>query len=292
MEIKSYSGNYCDLKPPYCEYKNSAIVILPIIYELTSTWQKGSQNGPLALLEASKNLELYDIETGTEVYKKGITTLSPLITFATSEEMIDSVYNHVKTVLKDGKFCVGVGGEHTTSIGIVKAMSEYFSSLTVLQLDAHLDLRDEYNRSKFNHACTMARIREICPIVQIGIRSMDISENEKVHKDRIIYAHEFHSGWKGTQEISRQLSEDVYLTIDFDVFDPSIMPSTGTPEPGGLGWYDVTRIVDEISNEKRIVGMDVNELMPNPNNRAPDFLAAKLIYRILSIIFSKGRRNG
>ena len=157
--------------------------------------------------------------------------------------------------------------------------------MTVLQLDAHADLRDEYDGSKFNHACVMARIKELCPAVQVGIRSMDISEKESIDPDKTFFAKDIVDTADWIQNVISLLSDNVYVTIDLDVFDPSIVPSTGTPEPGGLGWYEVLSLLKNLSSAKNIVGFDVVELCPNENNKAPDFLAAKLIYKFLSYNF-------
>ena len=178
-----------------------------------------------------------------------------------------------------------LGGEHTVSIGSVRAHLSKFPDLSVLQLDAHTDLRDEYDGSKYNHACVMARIKELCPIVQVGIRSMDVSEKAVIDADRVFFAKDtLHSGdW--TDEVIARLSEKVYVTIDLDVFDPSIMPSTGTPEPGGLLWYDVLALLRAVLTARMVVGFDVVELCPIAAHKAPDFLAAKLIYKLLTYKF-------
>jgi agmatinase len=191
----------------------------------------------------------------------------------------------VRTHICDEKFVVLIGGEHSVSIGSVKAHLKDGADITVLQLDAHADLRDEYNGSKYNHACVMARIKEMCPIVQVGIRSMDSSEKQRLEKENVIFARDIyhHNGW--LERAVSKLSDNVYVTIDLDVFDPSIMPSTGTPEPGGLSWYDVLTLLKAVAQRKNVVGFDVTELCPDERNKAPDFVAAKLIYKLLSYKF-------
>lgn len=284
-------GAYGALRPEHSRYESARIAILPIPYDGTSTWIKGADKGPAALLAASANMELYDIETDSEVYQQGIVTLAPVECPAEPEKMVATVRNQAQKVLKDGKFLVGIGGEHSVTVGLVQAAVGKFNRVSVLQLDAHLDLRPEYEHSRYNHACVMARVQELCPIVQIGIRSMDSSEKKHLDSNRVLFAQQFlhHPdpiGW-----INDRLTENVYLTIDLDVFDPSIMPATGTPEPGGLGWYDVVKIIQGVVARKNIVAVDVVELCPGPSNKAPDFLAAKLIYRTLSMIFSKEKRQ-
>jgi agmatinase len=183
---------------------------------------------------------------------------------------------------------VVIGGEHSVSIGSIKTYAEHFANLTVLQLDAHADLREKYNGSKYNHACVMARAKELCPIVQVGIRSMDYSEKESIDPSRTFFAKDIYNNTDWIKKVISKLSDKVYITIDVDVFDPSIMPSTGTPEPGGLLWYDVIGFLKSVFEKKDVVGFDVAELCPDTKNKAPDFLAAKLIYKLLSYKFELG----
>lgn len=264
--------------------EESLIVFLPVPFDLTSTWQKGADKGPAAILEASPNLEFYDIETDTEVYKQGLFTETE-IRASDSEEMITRVYQTTKKHIEANRFVVPLGGEHSVSIGSVKAHVEKYPGLSVLQLDAHADLRETYNGSRYNHACVMARIKEYCPVVQAGIRSMDASERDRAEIGRIFFAHDMLHSDRWIHSAVDCLSEHVYITIDLDVFDSGIMPSTGTPEPGGLSWYDVMNLLRRVSEQKTIVGFDVVELCPSEHNKAPDFLAAKLIYKLLSYIW-------
>ncbi len=280
-------GAFGALEAQYCDYDKAAIAVLPIPYDGTSTWVKGADKGPAALLEASGNMELYDIETDSEVYRKGIVTLDPIDCPTDPKAMVDSVLIAARSIIRNGKFPVGIGGEHSVTTGLVKAVVEKYDKVSVLQLDAHTDLRDSYEDSPFNHACVMARIQELCPIVQVGVRSMDRSEKKKLDKNRILFAHELSNHPDPNGWINSRLTENVYITIDLDVFDPAIMPATGTPEPGGLGWYDIMHLLQGVIQQKNIVGMDVVELCPNPSNKAPDFLAAKLVYRTLSMIYVK-----
>ena len=278
-------ANFGDLPEEYSTLEQAEIVILPVPYDRTSTWLKGADKGPEAIIESSAHMELYDIETDSEVYRKGIFTAEPIDEKELPENMVPAVRENVKHYIDNGKFIVVIGGEHSVSIGSVMAHIEKNKDATVLQLDAHSDLRDEYKGSGYNHACVMARIAELCPIVQVGIRSMDISEKATLEKGRIFFAKDIHrdKGW--IEKVISGLSEKVYITIDLDVFDPSIMPSTGTPEPGGLLWYDVLELLKTVFDDKEVVGFDVVELCPDERNKAPDFLAAKLIYKLLSYKF-------
>lgn len=278
--------NYGGLEPEFCDYRSSKIVVLPIPYDGTSTWIKGADLGPNAILEASENMELYDIETDFEPYTLGIHTTDPISVNDSPENMSKAVYNRAKELLSDDKFVVSLGGEHSVSIGLVQAFAEKFDNLTILQIDAHTDLRDEYLGSKHNHACIMARAKEVAPIVQVGIRSMDISELENVNKERLFLASDIRKDKEWIPKVVDLLTDNVYLTFDLDGLDPSIMPSTGTPEPGGLLWYDVIDLMEEVIKQKNLVGFDVVELCPNENNKAPDFLASKFIYKTLSLKFS------
>lgn len=281
------TANFGDLPDEYSAAEYAKVVLIPVPYDRTSTWIKGADKGPAAIIEASIHMELYDIETNSEVYKKGIFTAEPVECPELPEDMIDKVAEQVQKYLKNDKFVVVVGGEHSVSLGPVKAHIENYADITVLQLDAHSDLRDEYNGSKYNHACVMARIAELCPIVQVGIRSMDTSEKKALDTNRVLFAAEICTNKNWIEKVLSKLSKNVYVTIDLDVFDPSIMPSTGTPEPGGLSWYDVLRLLRAVFEEKNVVGFDVVELCPDERNKAPDFLAAKLIYKLLSYKFMR-----
>lgn len=268
----------------FSDYEKSKIAILPVAFDKTSTWMKGASKGPKAILEASKYLEFFDIETGSEVCRKGIFTDKELQP-KNSEEMVESVYSRVKELINDKKFTIVLGGEHSVSIGAVKAHSLFFKDLSILHLDAHSDRRYVYEGSKWNHACAVARMGEfVNNIISVGIRSVDFSEYEKFDKNKMFFAKDIHSSSDWIKKAVDKLSEKVYITIDLDVFDPAIMPSTGTPEPGGLGWYQILELLKCVAKNKEIVGFDVVELCPSAN-KAPDFLAAKLIYKLLSYKF-------
>ncbi|HUS73357.1 MAG TPA: agmatinase [Sedimentisphaerales bacterium] len=277
--------NFGYLPKEYANPENSAIVIIPVPYDGTSTWIKGADKGPAAIIEASANMELYDIETDSEIYKKGIFTDEPLDGFSFPEDLVEALSGKVRYHMEKGKFVVVIGGEHSVSIGSITPHAQRHPDLTILQLDAHSDLRDEYNGSEYSHACVMARAKEMCPIVQVGIRSMDSSEKNLMDKSRVFFAKDIHAKQDWIKKVISKLSGTTYITIDLDVFDPSIIPSTGTPEPGGLSWYDVLSLLKAVSENSDIVGFDVVELCPDDRNKAPDFLAAKLIYTLLSYKF-------
>lgn len=277
--------NYGGLEPEFSTYENSEIAILPVPYDGTSTWIKGADKGPDAIIEASENMELYDIETESEVYRKGIATLEPVSEASSPESMASEVERRMDAILNDRKFPVLIGGEHSVSIGAFKAMKKHYENFSVLQLDAHSDMRDSYEGSTHNHACVMARAKESATVMQVGIRSSCTEEKKNIERERIIYAHERIDSETWMYEVSQKLNDNVYITIDLDVFDPAIMPSTGTPEPDGLQYREVVNLIQLINARHNIIGLDIVELCPNDNNKAPNFLAAKLIYQILSIKF-------
>jgi agmatinase len=277
-------SRFCGLSDNDADYAQSSVVILPVPFDKTSTWLKGADKGPAAIIEASRYLEFYDIETDSEVFKKGIFTARP-VNSSSSTALMQETDSAVSKYLKDNKLVVTLGGEHSISMGVIKSYARYYKNLSVLHLDAHADSRDSYEGSRYNHACVIARIREyVRNIVSVGIRSMDVSERPNIDRKKMFFAHEIHDSDKWISKAVAQLSDTVYVTIDLDVFDPGIMPSTGTPEPGGLGWYQVLMLLSSVAKSKRIVGFDVVELCPS-NSKAPDFLAAKLIYTLLSYTY-------
>ncbi|MDH7599896.1 MAG: agmatinase [Sedimentisphaerales bacterium] len=263
---------------------NSRIVILPVPFDRTSTWGKGSDNGPNAILAASEHLEGLEIETRTQPYTLGIYTDEPVLA-NTVEQMVRQVDNRVGYWLDHGRFVVILGGEHSVNIGSIQAHAARTPDLTILQLDAHADLRDRYKGSQYNHACVMARARDICQIAQVGIRSMDLQEYIENGSPRILFADQIQSTADWMDLVIGWLGPKVYITIDLDVFDCSIMPSTGTPEPGGLDWWQVTGLLREVCRQRLVVGLDVVELCPIPGLRGPDMLAARLIYKLLAYRF-------
>jgi len=279
-------SNFLD-PPEEPVYEKSKIVILPVPFDRTSTWIKGSDKGPDAIIQASANIELYDIETRSEIHKQGIFTEQPVIS-EDAGKMVKEVHEKVSRLLTDGKFVVTLGGEHSVSIGAIGAHAEKFKDLSILHLDAHSDRRDSYQGNRYSHACVMARAKEyVKNIVSVGVRSMDSSELASASKDAIFYAHEIHDSREWINKAVGKLSANVYVTIDVDVFDTGIMPSTGTPEPGGLGWYQVTRLLKAVAEKKNLAGFDVTELCPSPSNRSPDALAAKLVATILNYKFQE-----
>lgn len=283
------SSNFGGIDNIYSDIETSKTIILPIPYEQTTSYKKGTRNGPKAILEASQYIELYDEELEKEPYKAGIHTTGYLEPTAKGpQEMVDVISCVTADLLKKNKPLVFLGGEHSITSGIVKAHCEKYKDLAVLYLDAHADLRDEYQGTKHNHACAAKRIIEYAPLIQVGIRSLSQEEAKfiKENKLNIFWAKDCLNFKEAIPKIISQLPQNVYITIDLDVFDPSIMPSVGTPEPGGLNWYDVLSLLREVTRTKNVVGFDVVELCPTAGNIAPDFLAAKLIYKLIGYLFA------
>lgn len=281
--------NFLMIPDSFADFEKSRIVVLPVPYEKTSSWMRGSKRGPGAIIGASRYLELYDIETNSEVYRRGIHTYRPL-RCGRGERMVRKVKSVVAGFLEYGKFVVALGGEHTVSVGVVAAFIERYPDMGVLHLDAHTDLRDKYEGDRYSHACAMARVRELVKtVISVGIRSMDTEETGRLQEGRVFYAREINDSRDWVERVVDELPERVYVSLDLDVFDPGIMPSVGTPEPGGLDWYGVTKLLRTVTANREVLGADVVELCPagaHSKTKASDFLAAKLVYKLLSYRFS------
>lgn len=287
MKIKTYAG----IPEEYAKLDRSKIILIPVPYDGTSTWQKGADKGPEAFLQASENMELYDIETDSEVYKNGIYLVDPVTVNITAEAMVDAVHQETKKYIKKNKFVTIIGGEHSVSIGTIRAFNEVFQNLTVLHIDAHADLRKSYEGSSCNHACAVYEASQNTNLIQVGIRSMDVQEKSVMDFDKTYFAHEMATDDTWMDSAIDQMTDNVFITFDLDAFDPSIVPSTGTPEPGGILWYETLEFLKEVFKEKNVVGFDIVELCPNQNEKSSDFLAAKLYYKMLSYKFDNGEEE-
>jgi agmatinase len=272
------------LDESYSDYGRARFAVLPVPYERTTSYLRGTAKAPKAIIEASCNMELYDEEADINAAESGIATLETPRTDVEPDEMVGLLGDMVGQVLSDGKIPVVLGGEHSLSTGPVRAINKLFGDLTVLQFDAHADLRDSYEGSKHNHACVMSRIRECCSAVQVGIRSLSDDEAGLVKKLRgegfLYFARDILEG-DCVSAILDGLSDNVYITFDVDCLDPSIMPTTGTPEPGGLGWYESLRILRSVCENRSVRGFDIVEHLPNPNLAASDYTCARLAYKIM-----------
>lgn len=278
---------FLDLPAAHADPETAVAAVLPVPYDGTSTWKKGADDGPRALLEASTQVELYDIPTGTEPYLLGIATLPPIEHDGTPEVLADLVEASVNAVLDRGQIPIVIGGEHSVSIGAIRATAARFPGLSVLQIDAHGDTREEYHGSRYNHACVMARAREWCSIVQVGIRAIERDEVAGMDRERVFFAHEIVGADPAWMDRAIELlGDDVYVTVDMDGFDPSLVPATGTPVPGGLGWYEVIGLLERLVQRRRVVAFDVVELLPQPGDHGSEFVAAQLTHRLLAMILA------
>ena len=274
----------------FSNFDDSRVLIFPVSYEGTVSYGAGTGAGAAAVIDASRNLELYEEDTDAEVYKIGIHTLENFAPLETPAAMMNALYERTKELLKSSKFILMIGGEHSISAPVIRAHAEKFHNLSVLQIDAHADLRDEYDGTEHSHASIMARVVKDLrvPSVQIGIRSLSADEARFLSEGiptKIYWARDIAGRTDWIDDAIGNLTENVYLTIDVDGFDPSIMPTTGTPEPGGLGWYEVLTLIKKLAENRRVVGMDLVEFAPVENLPAPAFLCAKLIYKTLGYIF-------
>jgi agmatinase len=273
------------LEPEFSSLERARAVILPAPYDFSTTYQGGARWGPAAILAASRNMELWDDELGA-TYRHGIHTLPELEPTALGpEEMSRRVEQAIGWILDSGKLPVMLGGEHSLTAGAVRAAHARHPKLSVLQLDAHADMRDRYLDSPYSHACVMRRVRESVPAASVGIRSL--SEEERRHLDEhpapIWSTRRFRALRGDWKPILDALSDTVYVTFDLDALDPGILPATGTPEPGGLDWYEAVDLLAAVAKRARVVGMDVVELAPLPGHVASDFLAARLTYRMIGL---------
>ena len=285
-------NTYAGIPAENATYENSKVVLVTVPYDGTSTWGKGADKGPELFLDASENMELYDIETDTEPYLEGVYMAGEVSEKSSPEKMVEAVYQKTKELVKDReKLFTLIGGEHSVSIGSIRAVGEEYHNLTVLQLDAHTDLRPEYHGSKNNHACAVFEANQKHKLVQVGIRSMDAEEKQYLPHKRVFFAHEIAKNDNWIKDVLDKVSGNVYITIDLDAFDPSIAPSTGTPEPGGLQWYPTLKLLKKVFKKCNVVAFDIVELMDSPQAKPTAFLAAKLYYKMLAYYHKYNKNN-
>ena len=276
--MKTYAG----IPEENATLENSKVMLVTVPYDGTSTWGKGADKGPELFLDASENMELYDIETATEPYLEGVYLAGEVTEDSSPEAMTEAVYQKTKEMLQHDKLFTLFGGEHSVSIGSIRAVGEKYENLTVFQLDAHTDLRPEFHGSTSNHACAVFEANQKHNLVQVGIRSCDVEEMQYVPKGQCFWAHEIAENPNWIEDVLSKVSGNVYITIDLDAFDPSIAASTGTPEPGGLAWYPTLKLLRKVFEKCNVVGFDIVELMDSPMAKPTAFLAAKLYYKMLA----------
>jgi agmatinase len=276
--------NFAALDGEYSEYARARVVVLPVPYDSTTSGWVGTRDGPQAIIEASGNMELYDVGIGREPYRAGIHTLPEVAPHTGSPEaMVARVESIVGELLDDGKFVVTLGGEHSIAVGPARAHASRTPGLSVLAFDANADLREDYLDSPYNHACTLRRVLEFAPVTQVGLRSATREEHDFIRERGLTFLSPLEFRAAGPEAVAAQLSDDVYVTIDLDGFDPSQVAAVGTPEPGGLLWDEVSDLLALVAQRKRIVGFDVTELAPSLGPKANAQLAAKLTYRLIGL---------
>jgi len=267
----------------HTSYKGARFAVLPCGYEKTTTYRTGTGRGPKAILDASNNMEFYDEELAVEPFRAGVATLRPLPAGAAPAEMPGRVEAGIARIMDDGKIPILLGGEHSITLGAVRAAAKRHEKLTVLQIDAHTDFRNSYDGTPYSHAAVMRRASRYAHIVQVGIRSGDRGEIAPLRRAKVdtFFMHRIRKEQRWAERVLSKLTRNVYVTIDVDGFDPSVIPDTGTPEPGGLGWYEVLALLKRVAEKKNIVGFDVVELLPSKTSIPSDFACAKLIYKLI-----------
>jgi agmatinase len=292
--------NFANLEPEYSAYAGSRVAVLPVPYDSTTTARAGAREGPMAIIDASADMELFDLVIERETFRAGITTLPEVAPNSDSPAaMIRRIQSVVDDLLDDGKFVVTLGGEHTVAVAPVRAHAARYENLSVLAFDAHADMRPAYLDSEYNHACTLRRSLEAVGgvnqdgsrprLVHVGLRSAEREEYEFLLRNNIpiFPAHRFRELPNGPEQVAELLTDNVYVTIDIDCLDSAIMPAVGTPEPGGLTWWDITGVLTAVARRRRIVGFDITELAPDYGLRANAQLCAKLAYRALGLALSE-----
>ncbi|MFH2009267.1 MAG: agmatinase [bacterium] len=278
--------NFLGIEGRLAALEQARVVILPVPHDATTSYLAGARHAPKAILRASHHIEEYDEELEREPMEVGIHTCDPVEPHPTDPaETVARVERRCGKLLEQGRFVITLGGDHTVAVGAGRAHAAHFDGVTFLQLDAHADLRDSYEGSPYSHACAARRLSEVGEVVQVGIRSIS-SEDAAYLRARQSWpitaqriAEEEGDGWM--DEVLERLGPRVYLTFDVDGLDPSLMPATGTPEPGGLGWWQTLRLLRRVGRERRVVGADVCELLPTPGLHCCDVLAARLVYKMV-----------
>lgn len=293
--MKLNPKQFLELDAEFCEFKTAAAAILPVPYEAGTTWHKGTALGPEAVITASQHLELYDEILKAEPFRMGIVTVTPPDISPDPKALQEAIYRSSTALIQQDKFVVLVGGDHSVTGGYFKALHDKYDRLSVIQLDAHADLRDTYSGSPFNHACVMSRIREMTgDTLQIGIRSMSSEEADRIRRENLMICtmSAYRSGDFNVEDAIEKLPDPVYITVDVDVFDWSVISSTGTPEPGGFLWDEALSLLQNIFMQKNVIGFDVVELSYTEHDRNSPFAVAKLIYKMLGFKLAAGVNRG
>lgn len=286
--MSTIPNNFLGLPAEYSDYKRARFAVLPIPYDSTTSFQVGTRNGPAAIIRCSQQVELFDDELEAECYECGIATLDPIAPhMAGPKEMHEELHTAARKIVRDGKFLFGLGGEHSVTSALVRAVAAKYKKLSVLQIDAHLDLRDEWEGSPYSHASVMRRIHDMgIPFTQVGIRNVSADEHRFLKKYKLspIMARDCMNDDDWIDRALAGLTENVFVTIDIDGFDPAYAPGTGTPEPGGLDWHQALSLLRLVTSEKNVVGADIVEVLPIPGQAVTEFLAARLAYKLMAYV--------
>jgi len=286
--METIAHNFLGIDPKYARYADARFVVLPVLYDSAASYQSGARNGAPAIISASHHVEWFDEELERECHKCGIATLDAVQPhLAGPKAMEEDLCRAARRVVRDGKFLFGLGGDHSISAGLIRGVMSKHKKLSILQIDAHLDLRPEYLGSPYAHACVMRRAHELgATIVPVGIRAVDADEHRYLKASGIepITARDCHMEEDWLDRALNALGDPVYVTIDIDGFDPAYAPGTGTPEPGGLDWYQVTGLLRMVAAEKNVVAADIVEVMPIPGQVVTEFLAARLAYKLMCYV--------
>ncbi len=289
--MEAYPNNFAGIPDEFARKATAKIILVPVHYDGTSTRGKGTVKGLEAFLDAALHMELYDIDTDTEVYRQGIYLAPAIAESTTAEAMVEAIYGTVKKYIDEGKFFTAIGGAQSTSIGVIRAFLEKYEKLTVLQLNAHADLGQPREGNAGLHAGAMQEANRDAQLIQVGIRSMSMGEKAAMKRENVFFAHETVKNPQWMDEAIERMTRDVYLSIDLDVFDPSVLPGSATPEPGGMHWYETLKFIRRVNKRRNIVGFDIVGLAPATTDRVSAFTASKLYYKTLSYIFKKRSKH-
>ncbi len=290
MAVERIPNTFLELEPEFSDYGNARYAILPVPYDSAASYQVGTRNGPRAIIEASHHVETFDEELLGEFYDCGIATLDALMpNMAGPQAMHEDIFKCAKRIVRDGKMLIGLGGDHSITSGLARAAMTKHKKLSILQIDAHADLRSSFEQTPYSHASVMRRCLDLgASVVPVGIRAYSVEEHRFMKRAKItpVTARDCFETDEWLDRALDALTDNVYVTIDIDGFDPSCAPGTGTPEPGGLDWYQVTALLRLAAAERNVVGADVVEVMPIPGQAVTEFLAARLVYKLVCYIES------
>lgn len=283
--MQTLISSFLNLPTELTDPATAKYAVLPVPYDGTVSYMRGTRHGPAAILDASAQVEEFDEELRAEFTAAGVTTAPPVAVADDPAQQMQWVYEAARDIVQSGKFMLALGGEHSITAPLVQAVAERHERISVLQIDAHADLRDTYGGTKHSHACVMRRVLEITDsICQVGIRNFSKEEYEScpAQMRNMVTAATIQADPRWMNRVLNSLRDKVYITIDIDGFDPAFAPGTGTPEPGGLSWTQVTTLLRRVCTERQVVAADIVEVAPVPGMRVTEFLAARLAYKLIA----------